>query len=118
MRKDYRTEKRKWVIIGFIVAIAVIFACRLYVLQINDENFRNSADSNALLKRTVYPSRGLIYGRNGELIVYNQPSYDVMVIPKDIQEFDTLSLCQTLGLTKQQLDERFEAMKDRKSNPG
>ncbi|MCH5246932.1 MAG: penicillin-binding protein 2 [Muribaculaceae bacterium] len=118
MRKDYRLEKRKWVIIGFVMLVALIFVVRLYNLQINDENFRASADSNAFLKKTIYPSRGLIYDRNGELIVYNQPAYDVMLIPKDVHEFDTLSLCRTLGITSEQLQSRFEAMKDPRLNPG
>lgn len=118
MRKDYRTEKRKWVIIGFLIAIAFIFVLQLYNLQIDDEKFRNSADTNAFLRRTIYPARGLIYGRDGELLVYNQPTYDVMVIPKDVQAFDTLSLCRTLGITPEQLSARFEAMKDPRSNPG
>ena len=98
--------------------VALIFVVRLYNLQINDENFRASADSNAFLKKTIYPSRGLIYDRNGELIVYNQPAYDVMLIPKDVHEFDTLSLCRTLGITSEQLQSRFEAMKDPRLNPG
>lgn len=118
MRKDYTTEKRKWVIIGFIVAIACIFIARLFVLQINDSSFRESADSNAFLRSTVYPSRGLIYDRNGELIVYNQPAYDVMLIPKDVHSFDTLSLCRTLGISPDQLRARFKMMKDPRSNPG
>lgn len=118
MRKDYRTEKRKWVIIGFVVAVACVFIGRLYILQINDEEFRNSADTNAFLRRTIYPSRGLMYDRNGELIVYNQPAYDVMLIPKDVHPFDTLSLCRTLGITREQLDARFRAMRDPVSNPG
>ena len=118
MRKDYRTEKRRWVIVGFVVAVALIYIGRLYMLQIDDEQFRRSADSNAFLKRTIYPSRGLMYDRNGELIVYNQPAYDVMLIPRDVQPFDTLSLCRTLGLTREQLDARFAAMKDPRANPG
>ena len=118
MRKDYRFEKRRWVIAGFVVAVAIVFIARLYYLQINDEGFRNSADNNAFLKSTIYPSRGLIYDRNGELIVYNQPAYDVMLIPKDVHPFDTASLCHTLGITREQLDARFEAMRDKRLNPG
>lgn len=118
MRKDYKTERRRWVIVGFVVTVVLIFTCRLYYLQIDNEQYRDRADTNAFLKRTIYPSRGLIYDRNGELIVYNQPAYDVMLIPRDVQPFDTLSLCRTLGITKEQLDARFAAMKDPKSNPG
>ena len=118
MRKNYDLEKRKYVIGGFIVLIAAIFLVRLFDLQINDEKYKRSADSNAFLKKTVYPSRGLIYDRNGELVVFNQPAYDVMLIPRDVQPFDTLDFCSTLNITKEQFDKRIADMKDRRLNPG
>lgn len=118
MRKNYDLEKRKYVIGGFIVLIAAIFLVRLFDLQINDEKYKRSADSNAFLKKTVYPSRGLIYDRNGELVVFNQPAYDVMLIPRDVQPFDTLDFCSTLNITKEQFDKRMTDMKDRRLNPG
>lgn len=118
MRKDYQNEKRKWVIIGFVLIIACIFIGRLYYLQISDKQYRDSAYTNAFLHRTIYPSRGLIYDRNGELVVFNQPACDVMVIPKDVQPFDTLSLSKTLGITPERLKAYFMAMRDPKSNPG
>lgn len=118
MRKNYDLEKRKYVIGGFIVLIAAIFLVRLFDLQINDEKYKRSADSNAFLKKTVYPSRGLIYDRNGELVVFNQPAYDVMLIPRDVQPFDTLDFCSTLNITKEQFDKRMADMKDRRLNPG
>ena len=67
MRKDYRLEKRKWVIIGFLLVIACIYAVRLYSLQIDDGRYKASADTNAFLRKTIYPSRGLMYDRNGEI---------------------------------------------------
>ena len=118
LRKNYDLEKRKYIIGGFIVIIAAIFLVRLFDLQINDEKYKRSADSNAFLKKTVYPSRGLIYDRNGELVVFNQPAYDVMLIPRDVQLFDTLDFCATLNITKEQFDKRITDMKDRRLNPG
>lgn len=118
MRKDYRLEKRKYVICGFIIIIASIFIVRLYELQINDDKYREYADSNAFLKKTIYPSRGLIYDRNGELVVYNQPAYDVMIIPRDVQGFDTIDFCKTLNITKENLLKRISDMKNRAINPG
>ena len=118
LRKNYDLEKRKYIIGGFIVIIAAIFLVRLFDLQINDEKYKRSADSNAFLKKTVYPSRGLIYDRNGELVVFNQPAYDVMLIPRDVQPFDTLDFCATLNITKEKFDKRITDMKDRRLNPG
>lgn len=118
MRKNYNLEKRKYIIGGFIVLIALIYIVRLFDLQINDEKYKRSADSNAFLKKTVYPSRGLIYDRNGELVVFNQPAYDVMMIPRDVNDFDTLDFCRTLNITREQFDKRLVDMKDRRLNPG
>ncbi|MDE6497723.1 MAG: penicillin-binding protein 2 [Muribaculaceae bacterium] len=118
MRKDYNLEKRKYIIGGFILLIALVYLVRLFDLQINDSKYKQSADSNAFLKKTVYPSRGLIYDRNGELVVYNQPAYDVMLIPRDVQPFDTLDFCATLNITPEQLRRRFADMRDKRLNPG
>lgn len=118
MRKNYNLEKRKYVIGGFVLLIGLIYLIRLFDLQINDEKYKQSADSNAFLKKTVYPSRGLIYDRNGELVVFNQPAYDVMLIPRDVQPFDTLDFCNTLDITYEQFVKRINDMKDRHLNPG
>lgn len=118
MRKNYNLEKRKYIIGGFVVLIALIYIVRLFDLQLADEKYKRSADSNAFLKKTVYPSRGLIYDRNGELVVFNQPAYDVMLIPRDVQPFDTLDFCETLNITPEALQKRFADMKDRRLNPG
>lgn len=118
MRKNYNLEPRKYVIGGFLVLIATIFAIRLFELQIQDSTYKASADSNAFLKKTVYPSRGLIYDRDSNLVVFNQPAYDLMLIPKDVQGFDTLDLCRTLEITLQQLRDRLRDMRDKSKNPG
>lgn len=103
---------------AFIVIIALIYSLRLFELQISDAKYKQSADTNAFLKKTIYPSRGLMYDRKGELVVFNQPAYDVMLIPRDVADFDTLDFCNTLNITKEQLDQRFEDMKDKRKNPG
>lgn len=118
MRKNYDLEKRKYVIGGFILLIALIYLVRLFDLQIQDSKYKRSADTNAFLKKTVYPSRGLIYDRNGELVVYNQPAYDVMLIPRDVEPFDTADFCRTINITEEQLVKRFADMKDKRLNPG
>jgi penicillin-binding protein 2 len=59
-----------------------------------------------------------MYDRNGELVVFNQPAYDVMLIPRDVVEFDTLDFCSTLNITREQLEQRFTDMKDKRKNPG
>ncbi len=115
MRKDYNLEKRKYVICGFLVIIAVIFAFRLFSLQISDAKYKKSADSNAFFRKTIYAPRGLMYDRKGELVVYNQPAYDVMMIKREVHDLDTLDFCNTLGITKEDFIARIE---DMKKSPG
>lgn len=115
MRKDYKLEKRKYVIGGFILVIALIYLGRLFGLQIQDDKYKDYADNNAFLRKTVYPSRGMIYDRNDSLVVYNQPAYDVMMIPRDVHDFDTLDFCRTLSITPEEFQARITAMKNSRS---
>ncbi len=103
---------------GLIIVISVIYLIKLFELQISNDKYKKYAESNAFLKNTIYPSRGLIYDRNGDLIVYNQPEYDVMIIPHDVGEFDTLDFCSSVNIGKEQLIARMTDMKDKKLNPG
>lgn len=118
MRKDYSLEKRKFVIAGTLLVVVLIYVMRLFVLQVGDNDYKKFADSNAFLRKILYPSRGFIYDRNGELLVYNQPAYDVMMTPREVLPFDTLDFCSTLGITREQFDRRLDDMKDRRKNPG
>lgn len=118
MRKDYSLEKRKYVIIAFVLIIAAIYIVRLFDLQVVDTRYKEYADSNAFLRKAIYPSRGIVYDRNGKVVVFNQPAYDVMMIPKDTHQFDTLDLCTTLGITREQFDKRMADMRDKRLNPG
>ncbi|WP_418730082.1 penicillin-binding protein 2 [Coprobacter fastidiosus] len=118
MNVDYNLGNRKWVIIGIMTVVVLIYLVRLFTLQVLDNDYKRFADSNAFLKKIQYPSRGLIYDRNGKLLVYNQPAYDVMMIVREIQEFDTLDFCRTLGITREQFDRRWAMVKDRRLNPG
>lgn len=118
MRKDYKLEKRKFIIGGFICVIVLIYICRLFSLQVGDTKYKESAESNAFLERIVYPARGLIYDRNDRLVVFNQPAYDVMLVPRDVKEFDTVGLCKVLNITPMELEEKWKEMKNPRRNPG
>ena len=82
MKKDYSLENRKYVIAGLLILLVVIYLIRLFELQVFDSKYKENADSNAFLRKTIYPSRGQIFDRKGRLVVYNQPAYDVMVITR------------------------------------
>ena len=117
--KDYGLENRKYVIGGVAIFIVVVCIIRLFTLQIMSDDYKKNADSNAFLKKIDYPSRGVITDRNGKLLVFNQPSYDIMVVMNEAKgRLDTLDFCQTLGITREEFDKRMETIKDRSKNPG
>ena len=100
------------------MVIVLLYIVRLYNLQVLDNKYKEDADTNAFLRKAIYPSRGIIYDRNGNVVVFNRPAYDVMMIPRDVQTFDTIDFCSSLGMTVEQFRQRLHDMKDRKSNPG
>ena len=95
---------RKYVLGGIAVVIVLIYIARLAVLQLASDEYAGSAKSNALLNNVLYPSRGLIYDRNGQLLVYNQPTYDIMVVTNEMEDLDTLDFCHTINITKKDFD--------------
>ena len=114
--KDYNLENRKFVIAGFLLIIVIIFGIRLYNLQIRETKYKESALSNAFLRRVTYPARGLVYDRNGNLIVYNDLSYDVMLVPRDLgKDFDTLALAKVLNISMEEMRNNWEEMKKQPS---
>ncbi len=118
MERDYNLEKRKYVIGASVIVIVLIYLIRLFTLQIMSEDYKKNADSNAFLNKTQYPSRGVMYDRNGNLLVYNQPAYDVTMVMKEVHNLDTLDLCKTLNITPDYFKKRIREIKDRRSNPG
>ena len=118
MERDYNLEKRKYVIGASVIVIVLIYLIRLFTLQIMSEDYKKNADSNAFLNKTQYPSRGVMYDRNGNLLVYNQPAYDVTMVMKEVHNLDTLDLCKTLNITPGYFKKRIREIKDRRSNPG
>ena len=112
-------EYRRFVIGGIAIVIVVVYIVRLFVLQIMSDDYRKSADSNAFLKKVEYPSRGVITDRNGKLLVYNQPSYDIMVVMNEAKNrLDTTEFCNSLGISKEYFIKRMDDIKDRSKNPG
>ena len=111
--------RRRYVISGIAIGIVLVYIIRLFYLQVIDQSTAGQADNNALVKQTIYPSRGLIYDRNGELLVFNQPIYEVTMTMRDMQEgWDTTYFCQCLHITREEFDTRILDIKDRRKNRG
>lgn len=102
---------RKYVVGGIILLAALVLLIRLFTIQVVEKTYRLSADNNVLRYVTQYPARGLVYDRNGKLLVYNQAAYDLMVVPAQTNQIDTLEFCKLLGITINSFRERLKAAK-------
>ncbi|NQU84707.1 MAG: penicillin-binding protein 2 [Mariniphaga sp.] len=100
--------RRRYVIIGLFILVGLIFIIRLFDLQVLSPDYKQSATNNVMRKVVQYPSRGLIYDRNGELLVYDKASYDLLVTPREVRKFDTLLLCRLLEIEKADMEIRLE----------
>jgi len=117
--KDHSLDNRRFVIAAAAILIVVVYIVRLFSLQVTSDDWKRSADSNAFLKKIDYPSRGIIRDRNGQLLVFNQPAYDIMVVMNEARDhLDTLEFCQTLGISREEFLQRMNTIQDRSKNPG
>jgi penicillin-binding protein 2 len=102
-------SRRKYIVIVLIILASLLLIVKLFVIQVVEDTYRLSADNNVLRYETQYPARGLIYDRNGKLIVFNQAAYDLMVIPAQTGKMDTSLFCSELGITNGIFRERLKA---------
>ncbi len=111
-------EKRKYIIAAIAMILLLLYSIQLFRLQILTPEYRENAESNAFYRKTLYPARGSIYDRNGKLLVYNEPTYDVMMVVREMKQFDTLDFCNTLNIDIPSFHRLSDEMKDRNRNPG
>lgn len=116
MSKDY--SSRSTVIIAMVVVVALAYIVRLAHLQLFSDEYERSADRNAQHVKTIYPERGILYDRNGEVMVYNSVYYDLMVTTREMKNLDTLSFCRHLGINVEDFDKRMKEIRNRRINPG
>jgi len=109
---DYSLNNRKYVLGFSVAAILIIYLVRLFSLQLMSDDYKMRADSNAFMRRILFPARGAITDRNGKLLVYNQPAYDVMVVMKEQVGVDTIHLCRSLGITREWYERRMKEIKN------
>ena len=111
--------RRSYIIRGTVILIVLLFIVRLFWLQVIDQSQKAKADNNALLRQVVYPSRGLVYDRNGELLVFNQPIYEVTLILREMKQgFDTVAFCRCLNIDSTEFADRMAQIKDKRRNRG
>lgn len=105
-------SNRKNLVIAIFIIVGVVYLIRLFYLQVVDDTYKQYATNNVLRKVVQYPARGLIYDRNGELLVYNKAAYDLLVTPREVKAFDTLKFCNLLDITIEDFRQRLKEARD------
>lgn len=96
-------SKRKYYVLAIFFGIGIIYLVKLFSLQVISSKYKESATNNVLREIIQYPPRGLIYDRNGELMVINKPAYDLLVTPRELESFDTIAFCTLVEISKEDL---------------
>ena len=110
-------NRKNKILIGLVVAAAILLA-KLFTIQILDPSYKESADNNSMVYDYIYPPRGVIFDRNGEVLVGNKICYDIMVTPREVKEFDTLALAEALDTTKEYICARMKYFREHRSSIG
>ncbi|TRX53734.1 penicillin-binding protein 2 [Fulvivirga sp. M361] len=107
-------ESRKYIIQLIVVSVAILFLGKLFSIQVLDGTYAEAASSNVIHSVVEYPYRGLIYDRNGKLLVYNTPQFDLTVTPKEVISLDTLKFCELFEITKDEFKESYQSIRRKK----
>jgi penicillin-binding protein 2 len=106
---NHMKDQRPVVILIFIFLVSIVLLIRLFMIQVVDDSFMKRAESNAIQRIVDHPYRGLVYDRNGKLLVFNNPIFDVMIVPKEFKVGDTTRFCELFKISKEQLIESYTA---------
>lgn len=99
---------RQFLLLFTVVIVGLVFIARLFYLQVYSYSNYNLFEDNAIRKVYDYPKRGFVYDRNDVLLVSNQPSYDVMVIPREVKALDTVEFCALLKIDKETFIKKYQ----------
>ncbi|GAA5041892.1 penicillin-binding protein 2 [Marivirga lumbricoides] len=104
-------KNRKYYIPAIFIVVGIIFLIKLFSIQVMDSRYKLAAENNVINKVIEYPYRGLIYDRNNKIIVHNTPTYDIMVVPKEVQVGDTAKFCSLFDITREEFENKVAAAK-------
>jgi penicillin-binding protein 2 len=104
-------EQRPAVILLVIFSLSAVLLIKLFSIQVLDDSFLKRAESNAIQRIVDHPYRGLVYDRTGKLMVFNNPIFDLMVVPKEFNVGDTARFCELFRISKEDLIASYEAAK-------
>ena len=103
-------NRKNKLLIGLCTVAAILLA-RLFCIQILDDKYKLSAENNTMVYSVIYPTRGIINDRNGNILVSNKVAYDLLVTPREVEEFDTLALADVLGKSTEFIKEKMAEYK-------
>jgi penicillin-binding protein 2 len=103
-------EGRREIIQVVVVLVAIIFLVKLFSIQVINDSYKNLASINAIRKEVQYPVRGLIKDRNGKIMVYNSPEFDLLIILREVKNFDSARFCKVFDITQEELRGRFKSL--------
>ena len=112
------TDNRKNKLLIGLCTAAIILLAKLFSIQIIDDKYKLASDNNSLVYTTVYPTRGIIHDRNSKILVGNKMSYDLMVTPREVEEFDTLAFCKALDVTPEFVRDKMKEYRTYRSKIG
>ena len=101
-----------------LLAVAAILIGRLFQIQILDGSYKRDASNNSMVYETIYPPRGIIYDREGRVLVGNKVCYDILVTPREVKAFDTLALAEALGISPDFVREKMAYYRERRTRIG
>jgi penicillin-binding protein 2 len=105
-------KNRKYIFYLFFMVSGLLFAARLFYLQVIDDSYKLSAENNVIRTIRLFPPRGFIFDRNDKLLVFNQPAYDLMVVPRQVPEIDTAAFCKLFKISKERFDLEMARVSD------
>lgn len=115
-KNQYRN--RQYIIAAIMCLVVLVYIGRLFYVQILSPEYKYAAENIAFFRKTLYPSRGLMYDCKGRLVVYNRPTATIQVIMCEVMPFDTVEFCSILGVTRAELEQRILDIKDLRKNRG
>ena len=112
-----KLNRKNKLLIG-LGATALILLSKLFVIQIIDDKYKTSAENNSMVYSIIYPTRGIIHDRNGKILVGNKVAYDLLVTPREVEEFDTVGLAKVLDVDPDIIREKMVEYKKNRRRIG
>ncbi len=112
-----KLNRENKLLIGLCTAAGILIL-KLFSIQIIEDKYKLSAENNTMVYSTIYPTRGIIHDRNGNILVGNRVAYDLMVTPREVAEFDTLALAKVLDVTYEDIKAKMDEYKKNRRKIG